>query len=598
MKFKFLLTLVFSAVTVYFASAQTTLWSENFNSGSSSKITMNSTDLGCVASGKNAWAINDKYTGGTGSGSGSCIIGGFPMPYTINYNSKNTPDEPAAIAGFPKSHYMHILDLSAGPNANIYCASWQVADGICVPNENNFAKMSSDVNTVGKTSVTLKFWWLCHGSTTCFGKVYYSIDGGNAWIQLTSPISDYINQDTWTQQSISLPVFDNQPTLRFGFLWQNKSGGSGPLDPSFAIDDIVIESAGGGSTPTVTTGTITGSPFCAGGSVTVPFTTTGTFNGGNTFSVYLSDENGVFQPGNGTLIGSGAASPITVNIPGGTTAGTGYRIRVVASSPATTGSDNGINLTITSVGNAGTISAVNDTICETTPAMLNVSGAIGNIQWQSSTSSSGPFTDVSGETNNSYVALPTQTTYYKVKAGSGSCAATSATPYAIVVQPSPNAAFTYTVSGNTVNFTNTSTGANAYHWNFGDGVTSAEINPSHTYASLSNWHVCLDAKNGSNCSFTTCIDVLMTGIRSIESQNQWTVFPNPVTDNIIVSAKSGNLNIESVEVTDLLGKSVALQFSNGQSKTLQINVSGLASGMYFVKIKTAATMAIQPVVKQ
>jgi len=49
----------------------------------------------------------------------------------------------------------------------------------------------------------------------------------------------------------------------------------------------------------------------------------------------------------------------------------------------------------------------------------------------------------------------------------------------------PIASFSY--SGNeqpspvVVSFTNTSQYANAYRWNFGDGITSTEINPSHKF---------------------------------------------------------------------------------------------------------------------
>jgi PKD repeat protein len=48
----------------------------------------------------------------------------------------------------------------------------------------------------------------------------------------------------------------------------------------------------------------------------------------------------------------------------------------------------------------------------------------------------------------------------------------------------PNAKFTYTKNGLTVNFQDTSSGPQTaqWYWVFGDGVTSAEQNPSHLYA--------------------------------------------------------------------------------------------------------------------
>lgn len=52
-----------------------------------------------------------------------------------------------------------------------------------------------------------------------------------------------------------------------------------------------------------------------------------------------------------------------------------------------------------------------------------------------------------------------------------------------VTETNSTAAFTYSVSGTTVNFTNTSTNATAYAWSFGDGKTGTEFAPVHTYAS-------------------------------------------------------------------------------------------------------------------
>ena len=98
---------------------------------------------------------------------------------------------------------------------------------------------------------------------------------------------------------------------------------------------------------TITTDAIAGSPFCAGASVSVPFTTFGTFSLGNTFTAELSDASGSFA--SPVVIGSlvsNVSGTIACIIPPGTPGGTGYRIRVVSSNPAVTGTDNGSGLTI------------------------------------------------------------------------------------------------------------------------------------------------------------------------------------------------------------------------------------------------------------
>lgn len=72
-----------------------------------------------------------------------------------------------------------------------------------------------------------------------------------------------------------------------------------------------------------------------GASVSVPYTATGSYNAGNTFTAQLSNAAGSFASpvSLGTLAGV-ASGTINGTIPAGTAAGSGYKIRVVSSSPA------------------------------------------------------------------------------------------------------------------------------------------------------------------------------------------------------------------------------------------------------------------------
>lgn len=62
-------------------------------------------------------------------------------------------------------------------------------------------------------------------------------------------------------------------------------------------------------------------------------------------------------------------------------------------------------------------------------------------------------------------------------------------------EQTPVAMFTHTENGLTATFTNTSKNAQTYLWDFGDGNTSTEVSPKHTYASYGTYKIVLTAKN-------------------------------------------------------------------------------------------------------
>ncbi len=92
---------------------------------------------------------------------------------------------------------------------------------------------------------------------------------------------------------------------------------------------------------------VTTNSFCSSAPFPVPFFALGVYNPDNIFTAQLSDSSGNFA--NPVLIGSVSATSsdsIQATIPNNIRPGSAYRIRVVSSSPAITGSDNGFNLTI------------------------------------------------------------------------------------------------------------------------------------------------------------------------------------------------------------------------------------------------------------
>jgi hypothetical protein len=303
------------------ARAQQVLYFDDFESPPTAFL-LNTTDLGGQMDGANHWTWNDVYAGG--SGTTSCL--GLNFTFDI----PTTAAQPAGITN-ANGHYVHMTSMVAQTNGIENC-NFATADGLCTPTETYFARMNTDVSTVGATEVSLAFWWLCGGGNQNYGQVYYSTDGGTTWTQLTSPILKYKNQPTWTQQTISDPAFAGQATLRFGFRFVNGSS-LNASDPGFAIDDLSITATT--AEATLGTGTLAYSAYCPGSNVLVPYEATGPWNAGNVFTAELSDASGSFA--NPVAIGSLASTvsdTIAAVIPAGTALGSGYLVRVVGSDPA------------------------------------------------------------------------------------------------------------------------------------------------------------------------------------------------------------------------------------------------------------------------
>ncbi len=105
----------------------------------------------------------------------------------------------------------------------------------------------------------------------------------------------------------------------------------------------------------------------------VTFTSDIIFAGGNTFTAEISDATGSFALP--TIIGtlsSSSIAPVPVTIPNGLTNGTGYRIRINSSSPAVTGTDNGVDLSVVQFEISATPIDTQYIIVSTNGTQLNV----------------------------------------------------------------------------------------------------------------------------------------------------------------------------------------------------------------------------------
>lgn len=150
--------------------------------------------------------------------------------------------------------------------------------------------------------------------------------------------------------------------------------------------------------------------------------------------------------------------------------------------------------------------------------------------------------------------------------------------------------FSYAISGTTVTFTDLSTNLPDYwDWDFGDGGSSTEQNPSHFYPAPTAYTVCLTAGNVAGESFS-CKLVSFNSITDLNTLT-FSITPNPADAAITIST-----GIESNAVLlNHLGQKLQ-ELNIVQSAT--IDISMYPEGLYFIQINTDDASGIKPFVIQ
>ena len=143
----------------------------------------------------------------------------------------------------------------------------------------------------------------------------------------------------------------------------------------------------------------------------------------------------------------------------------------------------------------------------------------------------------------------------------------------------PLAQFNHSSEDYTVQFDNSSNYSSDYVWDFGDGTTSTEQNPSHTFATNGIYNVTLTA---TNCGLSDAMTIPIT-ISQLNFKNfafaDVTAFPNPTSEDFFINSTG----FDNLMMSDLLGKIYSVKVSTENNKT-KIDCSNLSAGLYVLSI--------------
>lgn len=220
-----------------------------------------------------------------------------------------------------------------------------------------------------------------------------------------------------------------------------------------------------------------------------------------------------------------------------------------------------------------------------------------------------PTIDISGPTQfclgeNVVLSVPTWYPYYEWNTGSVSDELTvyesgtyvvsiedwigcssSSNSVQIVVDPLPTAAFSPNLSLFDIEFNNLSYDATDYEWNFGDGATSTDFEPTHTYNTGGALSMYLVAAN--NCGTDTAfLELQSVGIQEQLKVDRLSIYPNPSDGNFSVKMGESNNTFSELSIYNSQGQMVHYESIQTQNAKAVALTNELDAGVYLLTVQT------------
>lgn len=140
------------------------------------------------------------------------------------------------------------------------------------------------------------------------------------------------------------------------------------------------------------------------------------------------------------------------------------------------------------------------------------------------------------------------------------CTELASTTINAIVNPVAEANFTYspdedlTTNNATLRFDNYSTNTTSYKWSFGDGATSIEISPTHTYQEKGMYDIILITNNNFNCADTLIKKVTIDPAYNFYVPNAFT--PDADGLNEVFTAKGEEIKEFSMAIFNRWGEKI------------------------------------------
>ena len=159
----------------------------------------------------------------------------------------------------------------------------------------------------------------------------------------------------------------------------------------------------------------------------------------------------------------------------------------------------------------------------------------------------------------------------------------------------PHANFSSNISSFTATFTNSSSNATTYNWDFGDGEISTLTNPIHSYAYDGTYTVTLIASNVCGSDTTSfVVNIYTTSIQESET-GSIRIYPSIISKNGTIKIIGLNKTESRYEIFNTLGQSV---ISGYVSSDNTITLTQKASGVFYLVINSQENRFFHKIIVQ
>ncbi|MCB9350596.1 MAG: S8 family serine peptidase [Lewinellaceae bacterium] len=144
---------------------------------------------------------------------------------------------------------------------------------------------------------------------------------------------------------------------------------------------------------------------------------------------------------------------------------------------------------------------------------------------------------------------------------------------------------------NEVSFTDDTEGAISWLWDFGDGTTGTQPNPTHVYSDTGQYQVTLTVIGQDGCASSTTGRVAVTetdvtAVGHLDREYGMEIFPNPTNGILYLSLDMAGPREVEVFLSDMLGRPVWRQrLALSPNEATELPVSGLPGGLYAVVVR-------------